>query len=65
MKDTLLLNIVVSQSAAILQLLAGKNQTLLIGRASPPIPFGIGLDYTLSHLRLATVFISNRKPSSL
>ena len=37
MKGGLLLNIVVSQRTTILQLLAGKDETLLVGRAAPSI----------------------------
>jgi hypothetical protein len=37
MKRALLLNIIVSERAPILQLLAGKDETLLIGRAAPLI----------------------------
>ena len=36
MKRGLLLDIVVSQRATILQLLAGKDEPLLVGRAGPP-----------------------------
>jgi len=35
MKRGLLLDIVVSQRATILQLLAGKDESLLVGRAGP------------------------------
>jgi hypothetical protein len=36
MKSGLFLDIVVSQRATILQLLAGKDEPLLVGRAGPP-----------------------------
>jgi hypothetical protein len=49
----LLLNIVISEGAIILKLLACKDQALLVRRALPPILFRIGLDYTLSYLRVA------------
>jgi hypothetical protein len=41
MECGLLLDVVVGQRAAVLQLLAGKNQTLLVGWALPSITFAM------------------------
>jgi hypothetical protein len=64
-KRRFLLDVVISQRATILQLLAGEDQTLLVWGAFPPEPFRTGLDYTLSYLKTAMSIIDNRKPSSL
>ena len=65
MESALLLDVVVAQRATIFQLLTCEDKALLVWRASPPEPFGAGLDYTLSYLKAATPLIDNRKPSSL